>query len=46
MFLYNQMFDPREVLDLLASGLSLDQTMRLLTSAYYGALDGMVAADI
>ena len=46
LFLYNQMFDPREVLDLLASGLSLDQTMRLLTSAYYGALDGMVAAEI
>lgn len=42
LFLYNMMFDPREILDLLGTGLSEPDITRRLTQAYYGALRGWV----
>jgi AcrR family transcriptional regulator len=44
LFLYNMMFDPREVLDLARDGNSMDDALRQLRSAYFGALDGWAAA--
>ena len=44
LFLYNQIYDPREVLDLVAEGMTMAEAMRFLTQVYYGALDGMVGA--
>jgi AcrR family transcriptional regulator len=40
LFLYNLMFDPREILDLLDTGLTEQAALRQLTRAYYGALRG------
>jgi AcrR family transcriptional regulator len=44
LFLYNMMFDPREILDLLTAGLSERATVQRLTRAYYGALRGWTAS--
>ncbi|GAA4927577.1 hypothetical protein HD597_000627 [Nonomuraea thailandensis] len=38
LFLYNALFDPREVLDLIDSGLSQEEALRHLTDAFYGAI--------
>ncbi|RII20597.1 Transcriptional regulator, TetR family [Streptomyces sp. YIM 130001] len=45
LFLYNMMFDPREILDLIRSGLTEADTALRLTRAYYGALNGWADAD-
>ena len=42
LFLNNIIFDPREVLDLTGQGLSLDEALDRLVTAYYGALRGWV----
>lgn len=44
LFLYNMMFDPREVLDLTSTGLTENDALRRLTRAYYGALAGWAQA--
>jgi hypothetical protein len=38
------MFDPREILDLVNTGLSERDALRRLTQAYYGALRGWAQA--
>ncbi|MEV7979878.1 TetR/AcrR family transcriptional regulator [Streptomyces sp. NPDC086519] len=43
LFLYNVLFDPREVLDLVGEGLPLDDALDRLIAAYYGALRGWAA---
>lgn len=43
LFLYNQIYDPREVLDLVNEGMSMAEAMGFLTAVYYGALDGIAA---
>lgn len=40
LFLCNMMFDPREVLDLINTGLAEETALSRLTMAYYGALQG------
>ncbi|MCX5535565.1 TetR/AcrR family transcriptional regulator [Streptomyces sp. NBC_00006] len=45
LFLYNIMFDPRDILDLVATGLDEATVVRRLTRAYYGAVRGWVDAD-
>lgn len=40
LFLYNVLFDPREVLDLIDTGLRESEAVGRLISAYYGALEG------
>ncbi|MFF1565702.1 TetR/AcrR family transcriptional regulator [Streptomyces sp. NPDC058293] len=40
LFLYNALFDPRDILDLIATGMDEATTTRHLTRAYYGALQG------
>jgi AcrR family transcriptional regulator len=40
LFLYNMMFDPREVLDLAKDLDSMSEALRKLTAAYFGALTG------
>ncbi|MFF3491996.1 TetR/AcrR family transcriptional regulator [Streptomyces sp. NPDC002795] len=45
LFLYNIMFDPRDILDLLATDLAEETVVRRLTRAYYGALRGWVAGE-
>jgi AcrR family transcriptional regulator len=40
LFLYSIIFDPREVLDLVGRGLSVDDALDRLIAAYYGALRG------
>jgi hypothetical protein len=42
--LYNALYDPREILDLMESGLSEEQVLKRLSSAYFGALRGWSAA--
>lgn len=42
LFLYNLLFDPREVLDLIGAGMSQDSARRLLVTTYYGALMAFV----
>jgi AcrR family transcriptional regulator len=44
LYLYNLMFDPREILDLVNTGLSEREAIRRLTQAYYGALRGWAQA--
>jgi len=44
MSLCNALFDPRDILDLIESGLSEDQVLDRLCSAYFGALGGWSAA--
>ncbi|WP_407727510.1 TetR/AcrR family transcriptional regulator (plasmid) [Rhodococcoides fascians] len=43
LFLYNLMFDPREVLDLAREQGSMQTSLSLLTGAYLGALEGMAS---
>lgn len=43
LFLYNLMFDPREILDLIGAGFSEQEIIRRLTRAYYGSLRGWAA---
>lgn len=38
LFLFNMMFDPREMLDLTRRGLTMKQALSILKSAYFGAL--------
>jgi AcrR family transcriptional regulator len=40
LFLYNALFDPREILDLLDSGLGEDEVIGGLSATYYAALRG------
>lgn len=40
LFLYNVLFDPREVLDLIDTGLQESEAVDRLVSAYYGAVEG------
>lgn len=40
LFLFNMMFDPRELLDLRARELSLEQVLAIMKDAYLGALRG------
>ncbi|MGP3968324.1 TetR/AcrR family transcriptional regulator [Streptomyces sp. 6N223] len=40
LFLYNAMFDPREILDLINTGLTEEAAISHMTAAYYGALQG------
>jgi AcrR family transcriptional regulator len=40
LFLYNLMFDPREILDLIGAGMPEQVVLRNLVQAYYGALRG------
>ncbi|AGP52277.1 TetR/AcrR family transcriptional regulator [Streptomyces rapamycinicus] len=44
LFLYNLMFDPREILDLIDSGLAESDVAARLIPAYYGALRGWTGA--
>lgn len=44
LFLYNVLFDPREVLDLVDTGLEESEAVRRLVAAYYGAIQGWAAA--
>ncbi|WP_199821285.1 TetR/AcrR family transcriptional regulator [Streptomyces sp. NRRL B-3229] len=45
LFLYNIVFDPREVLDLVGQGFAVDDALDRLIATYYGALRGW-AADL
>ena len=45
LFLYNLLFDPREVLDLIDTGLNEQEAVRRLTASYYGALKGWAGAE-
>lgn len=45
LFMYNLMFDPREVLDLARDGESMSSALARLTTAYFGALDGWASAN-
>lgn len=45
LFLHNLIFDPREILDLLAYGLDEEAVRMRLTFAYYGALRGWSEAS-
>jgi hypothetical protein len=38
------MFDPREILDLISTGLPEEEAISRLTTAYYGALQGWAGA--
>jgi AcrR family transcriptional regulator len=40
LFLYNVLFDPREVLDLIDTGLQESEAVARLVAAYYGAVEG------
>lgn len=40
LFLYNTLFDPREVLDLIDTGLAESEAISRLVGAYYGAVRG------
>ena len=44
LFLFNIIFDPREILDLRDDGLALPAALSLLSAAYFGALDGLASA--
>jgi AcrR family transcriptional regulator len=46
LFLYNMMFDPREILDLLTAGLTEEAVIGRLTRAYYGALHGWTGTPV
>lgn len=45
LFLYNVLFDPREVLDLVNTGLQESEAVARLVAAYYGAVQGWAQAD-
>jgi AcrR family transcriptional regulator len=40
LFLYNVLFDPREVFDLIDAGMEEDEAVAQLSGAFYGALQG------
>lgn len=44
LFLYNILFDPRDVLDLIDSGLTEEETVHRLVGTFYGALQGWAKA--
>jgi hypothetical protein len=44
LFLFNIIFDPREILDLRDDGLDLPAALSLLSAAYFGALEGLASA--
>ncbi|KMS73374.1 TetR family transcriptional regulator [Streptomyces viridochromogenes] len=44
LFLCNAMFDPREILDLISTGLTEETAISRMTGAYYGALQGWARA--
>lgn len=44
LFLYNIMFDPRELLDLIESGLTEEEALDHLVAAYFAALHGWASA--
>ncbi|MGP3769413.1 TetR/AcrR family transcriptional regulator [Streptomyces sp. SDT5-1] len=44
LFLYNIMFDPRDILDLIGEGLDEAAVVNRLAQAYYGALRGWAGA--
>jgi hypothetical protein len=41
LFIYNLLFDPREILDLQRHERSLEVSLAILTAAFYGALSSM-----
>jgi AcrR family transcriptional regulator len=45
LFLYNVLFDPREVLDLVDTGLQESEAVSRLVAAYYGAVQGWAKPD-
>ncbi|GAA1559691.1 TetR family transcriptional regulator [Kribbella lupini] len=45
LFLYNVLFDPREVLDLVDTGLREAEAVRRLVAAYYAAVQGWASLD-
>jgi AcrR family transcriptional regulator len=45
LFLYNVLFDPREVLDLIDTGLQESEAVTRLVGAYYGAVKGWAKPD-
>lgn len=45
LFLFNMMFDPRELLDLTAREIPMDQALRIMKDAYLGALNGLQAGS-
>lgn len=45
LFLYNVLFDPRDVFDLIDTGLQESEAVSRLVAAYYGALKGWASAD-
>lgn len=44
LFLYNVLFDPREILDLVDTGLTESEALARLVGAFYGALEGWARA--
>ncbi|GAA1858050.1 TetR family transcriptional regulator [Pseudonocardia ailaonensis] len=44
LFLYNLLFDPRELLDLVDTGLQESEAVSRLIAAYFGALEGWARA--
>jgi hypothetical protein len=45
LFLYNVLFDPREILDLVDTGLQESEAVDRLIGAFYGALQGWAQQD-
>lgn len=45
LFLYNALFDPREILDLVNTGLQESEAVDRLTGAFYGAVQGWAQQD-
>ncbi len=41
LFLFNMMFDPRELLDLTTKGMAMEQALSLMKDAYVAALQGL-----
>jgi AcrR family transcriptional regulator len=46
LFLYNVLFDPREILDLIDTGLPESEAVNRLIAAFYGAVQGWAQANI
>lgn len=44
LFLYNALFDPRDILDLIDNGLTEDETVQRLVAAFCGTLQGWAQA--
>jgi hypothetical protein len=45
LFLYNALFDPRDILDLVDSGLTEEEAVQRLVGAFCGALEGWAKND-